>query len=274
MDERDRYADIDGRRVHWREWGDESAPPLVLLHGSWLAAAFYDAIARELGAERRVYALDQRGHGETDHADDYSWPLWVEDIASFADDRNLERFDLVGHSMGADNALRFAGTHPERVRRLVLLEGGFGPWTSPEADHFWTTAFHLAPADGFLNVETYIDHVCELFPRSDRTVVAETGRHFVQESDGRWRWPHPADMAFLSRADPTPEEEATRRAAVTAPTLVVQAEHSELFVGDTYQRVAEELPQGRAALLPGAGHNLQWENVDGTVELITDFLTE
>jgi pimeloyl-ACP methyl ester carboxylesterase len=272
MDGHDRHDIIGGRRVHWREWGDPEAEPLVLLHGAWLAAAFYDTFAERLAARRHVLAVDQRGHGETDHAEDYSWPLWLDDIAAFADHVGHGQFDLVGHSGGAYNAGRFAGRYPDRVNRLALLEGGYGPFTSPQQGEYWTTAFRLNPEEGFESLDAYVNLVCELFPRSGRADVWAGANHFEQRPDGRWHWPHPADVNILTQVDPDADEERDLQRAITAPTLVVQAEASELFVGDAYAALADSLVDGRAVLLPDAGHNLQWENVAGSTELILGFL--
>ena len=272
VDRHDQHDLIGGRRVHWREWGDAAAEPLVFLHGAWVAAAFYDTFSERFGATRHVFALDQRGHGETDHAPNYSWPLWLEDLAAFTDHVGVGHFDLVGHSMGAGHAVRFAGRYPSRVRRLVLLEGGFGPFTSPQQDEFWSKAFRLVPENGFESLDAYIDLVCELFPRSGRADVRSAAAHFEQRPDGRWQWPFPADFNWLTQTDPTADEERGLHRAITARTLVVQASASELFIGDAYAEFAASLADGQSVLLPDAGHNLQWENVAGSTELILDFL--
>ncbi|MEY2422275.1 MAG: hypothetical protein QOI95_2342 [Acidimicrobiaceae bacterium] len=272
----DRHDVIGDRPVHWREWRDAPSEPLVFLHGSWLAAAFYDTFCERLAAARRVLAMDQRGHGESGHADDYAWPRWIDDVVAFADHAGIDRFDLVGHSMGAGNAVRFAGSHPARVRRLVLLEGGFGPINSPQQGDYWATAFRLNPEDGFDTPAAYVDLVCELFPRANPVDVRAGAAHFTQRPDGRWHWPFPADFTNLltRRTEPTVDGERELRSAITAPTLIVRAAESELFVGDTYAEVAGSLADGHAALLPDAGHNLQWENVNGSTELIVNFLLD
>jgi hypothetical protein len=102
----DRYCTLNGLRFHYQQWGDPSAPPLVLLHGVLGSAVVYDAIAARLANTRFVLVLDQRGHGQSDRASDYSWPRWVEDLSAFWELLGLGNVDLVGHSMGAHNAAR------------------------------------------------------------------------------------------------------------------------------------------------------------------------
>ena len=79
-------------------------------------------------------------------------------------------------------------------------------------------------------------------------------------------------MLAADPAEPTPEELLDLEAAVTCPALVVRAQLSELFVGDSYMRLAERLTDGTAAELPGSGHMIQWENVPGLTQMVNDFL--
>src|ERR1700745_1217749 len=119
MQPRDRYLRLGGLRFHYREWGEPTSPPLVVLHGILAEAHTYDGLCRGLSRTRHVFALDQRGHGETEHAEDYSWPQWVEDGAAFSAALSLAPFDLVAHSTGANIAARFAGKNPSLLCHLV-----------------------------------------------------------------------------------------------------------------------------------------------------------
>src|SRR5262245_38533230 len=104
---------------HVRAHGRATAQPLVFLHGVLAAAISYEVLCRSLATGRRVITIDQRGHGESDHSSDYCWERFVEDITLITDALGLtESFDLVGHSMGAGHAARFAALHPERVNRI------------------------------------------------------------------------------------------------------------------------------------------------------------
>ena len=266
----DGYVELDAKRFHYREYGEPSAPPLVFLHGVLVAAVTYDVLLSELAQTRHVYALDQRGHGESARVDDYSWTRFVDDLDAFWEALDIGNADLVGHSMGAHHAARFAGRFPDRVRSLVLVDGGFGPWTNPEANTYWATVAELAPPDGFATFDDYVDTVVKLFPRSDRSIVERGRPWFVQDDDGRWTWPHLGDLAVAAGELPTADEEHALRGAVTCPVTVVRCEHSELFVGDKFRAVADEYRNGRAVVHRDAGHNVMWENVPGLVSLVTD----
>ena len=97
---RDETLTLNGLRFHYRDWGNPQASPLVLLHGYTSHARSWDTIARRLADRFRVLALDQRGHGESEHAADYDEQRLLEDLAAFVDALGLATFAPVGFSIG------------------------------------------------------------------------------------------------------------------------------------------------------------------------------
>ena len=109
-----------GPRLAYRVWGTPGAPPLVLLHGLGEGGADWDGVAPAFARHYRVYAPDLRGHGRSDRPGDYSVELMEADVLGFLDALQLDRVDLIGHSMGGLVGYLLAGDHPGRVRRLIL----------------------------------------------------------------------------------------------------------------------------------------------------------
>ena len=114
-----------GLRLNVCEWGDVSSPPLVLLHGVRDHARSWDFIAAALADRFRVLAPDLRGHGDSAHAGGGFYPseAYVFDLAELVLSQSLAPVILVGHSLGGNVALRYAGTFPETVARVVAIEG-------------------------------------------------------------------------------------------------------------------------------------------------------
>ena len=111
--------------LHFVEWGEEGAEPVILVHGFRDHCRAWDRVARELAGHYHLYALDLRGHGDSDWSNGgtYSLDDFLYDLHRFVESRDLRRFAVIAHSMGAAVSLNYAGLFPERVRTLVAVEG-------------------------------------------------------------------------------------------------------------------------------------------------------
>jgi 3-oxoadipate enol-lactonase len=116
----DCLIEVAGIRLAYRVWGSPGAPPLVLLHGLGEGAADWVGVAPAFARQHRVYAPDLRGHRRSDRPGDYSVELMEADVRGFLDALELDRVDLIGHSMGGLVGYLLAGDYPERVGRLIL----------------------------------------------------------------------------------------------------------------------------------------------------------
>lgn len=120
MDIVDQTIVLGGLTFHYREAGSPSGMPLILLHALGRDARDWDEIMRALADHAHLFALDQRGHGESARPDAYSFQAMRGDLEAFADALSLPRLNLAGHSMGGTVAYLFAEQWPERVARLVI----------------------------------------------------------------------------------------------------------------------------------------------------------
>ena len=125
------HIDLGGLSFHYTDWGGDG-PPLVMLHGLSGHARTWDHTAAALSDRYRVLALDQRGHGDTDWAPQYGIGLMAADLLAFMDALQLREVTLMGLSMGGLVSFVFAAAHPERVRRLMVLD--IGPEIAPARD--------------------------------------------------------------------------------------------------------------------------------------------
>lgn len=121
----DEYVDVNGLRMHYREWGG-SGDLIVLLHGLASNCRFWDLAAPFLTRNFKVVALDQRGHGSSDKpVDGYDFATVADDLLGFLQAIDAERPLIVGHSWGGNVALELAARHPAVPRALCLVDGGF-----------------------------------------------------------------------------------------------------------------------------------------------------
>src|SRR3989442_5421475 len=171
----DRTVILQGQRFHYTEWGEATAPALVLPRGVPGHARTWDDEAGALASRYRVLALDQRGHGDSDPAanGDYTVAAMAGDLAAFADTLELARLSIVGLSMGGRVAIAFGGQHRSRVDRLVVVD--IGPDISEAGRGRGGTP--LAPAPG-------------VFPSLQEGIALRRAAH-PRPTEGRVRPPVP-----------------------------------------------------------------------------------
>ena len=110
-------------RLHYVDWGNPTAPPLLLIHGGRDHCRNWDWVARELRGEFHIIAPDLRGHGDSafSPSGDYSMNAFLYDITQLIHQQHLAPVNIVAHSMGGSIALRYAGVYPETVSKLVAM---------------------------------------------------------------------------------------------------------------------------------------------------------
>jgi pimeloyl-ACP methyl ester carboxylesterase len=120
-----------GLKLHYLDWGNESAPPLLLVHGMRDHARSWDWVARALRNEWHVIAPDLRGHGDSEWSADgaYLTAYYLLDFTRLVNELGYEQVSVVAHSLGGNPAARFAALFPQRVRKMVLVDA-MGP-TAP-----------------------------------------------------------------------------------------------------------------------------------------------
>jgi len=256
----------NGLRFHYLDWGTTGKLPVVFLHGGALNAHTYDLVCLALRADYHCIALDQRGHGDSEWSPilDYRPETQAADILGVADALGLDRFLLVGQSMGGINALHFAAAHPERLAGLVVID------TGPELSRDGARPiqeFVAATTQERDSVADFVEDALRLNPRRDRKLLLRSLRHNLrQTAAGKWVWkwdPRPRLAAPNISADAI----AARRErlwilvrAIPCPTLVVRGAESEIFTEEQAAKFVDVLSNGRFARVERAGHNVQGDN--------------
>ena len=120
-------------KLSFWDWGQDNKPTMIVVHGGLDHARNWDWVARDLRKDYHVYAVDLRGHGNSSWAPGASYSIGehVLDLSALADIINDFPIYLVGHSLGGFIVLHYAGVYPERVRKVVAIEGLGPPPTHP-----------------------------------------------------------------------------------------------------------------------------------------------
>ncbi len=135
-------------KLHYVDWGNHDKPPLLLIHGGRDHARNWDWVALDLRRDYHVIAPDLRGHGDSQWAigSSYSMVDYTLDVAQLLDALKLWPVTIIGHSLGGAIALQYTGTFPERVKKVVAIEGlGPPPALAGPAAHNTTASAALMP---------------------------------------------------------------------------------------------------------------------------------
>jgi len=270
----DRTVALQGLCFHYTEWGPPAAPAAILLHGITGHARTWDDEARLLAGRYRVLALDQRGHGDSDPAldGDYSDAALLGDLEAFVDALGLARVTLVALSLGGRVAINYAGRHPDRVERLVVVD--IGPDIAPGGRARVGGLMAGAPE----RFET-LDEVVA-YQRANNSLYAEAmlrhrAQHAVRALAGggfTWKYDRALREAIRRGRLRAPADLWPQWRAIGCPTLLVRGAASDILTDEIAKRMLEALPAARLAVVPGAGHTVPGDQPAVFQALLREFL--
>lgn len=258
-----------GLRLHYLDWGGGPEPAIVFLHGGGLNAHTWDVVCDVLHDDGRCLALDLRGHGDSEwHPDgDYALESYVTDLGAAVDALGLDRFLLVGMSLGGVVGLAYAARHSARLTGLVLVDTG--PGGSRPAGRRRLGAFMTGPEE-FASIDEIIDRALAFNPRRSRERLQRTLRNNLRQTErGTWTWKYDPRFRGLGQDTVISEETIDRRieersrllwvaaGQVTVPTLIVRGGQSDMFHDEDAERGAAAFPDGRWVRVDGASHTVQ-----------------
>jgi pimeloyl-ACP methyl ester carboxylesterase len=243
---------------------------MLALHG-WLDnAASFDRLAPLLTG-CHLFSLDSAGHGSSDpRPPGAAYNVWQEvgDVLDVADRLGWERFDLIGHSRGAAVAVLLAGAFPDRVEKLVLLEGGVPILGRPEeapADlaRGITQLRELSGKTGrlFATEAAAIEERANGFSKVSLDAAAVLARRSLRKVEGGYRWHQDQRLKASSELRLTAEQMRAFIGAVTAPVLTILAEQSFFSARREYLELLELFAEGTTIRLPG-GHHFHMEGAE------------
>jgi pimeloyl-ACP methyl ester carboxylesterase len=271
---------IGQQRLAARAWGSSAGEPTLAVHG-WLDnAASFECLAPLL-PELQLVALDLPGHGRSEHRPPeavHHFLDWVPELAAAADALGWQRFSLIGHSMGAGIASLTPAAFPERVRRVVLLEGA-GPLAAPAeaAPAQLRRALEdegklaAAPARVFPDLASAI-----AARRRDSDLDEEAARLLVARGtaavDGGVRFRHDPRLKTRSRLRFTEEQVLAFLRAIPCPVLAVRARQGWPFPEEEVRARLAVIPDLQVAEVEG-GHHVHMTNPERVAPLLRAFFS-
>lgn len=267
--------------LHVLEWSTEGVP-MVLLHGHGNEAHLWDDFVPAVAEHYRVLAVDQRGHGDSDWDPEgrYHPEDMADDLERILDHFGIERFVLIGFSMGGRVATVFAGRHPERLAGLVLVDIG------PELDARGTSRIGKEMSEQRAPVFTSVDEYARLlslnYPAGQPAALQRMAKYALKQRDDdlfelkmdpKLRGDRPDDEAAKKAEEAFIQQQWDALAKVPCPTLVVRGAASDILAPDTADKMVDEVLQnGRLEVVPQAAHSVATDNPEGFERAVCSFV--
>ena len=273
-------------RLNYVDWGNEKAPPLILLHGGRDHCRNWDWVAQRLRDDWHIIAPDLRGHGDSQWADagGYGIDGFIYDLSQLIHQQNLAPVTIIAHSMGGNIALRYTGVFPETVRRLVAIEG-LGPSPAMEAEmakktiaermQGWVGASRKL-AGRMPRRYASLEDAYARMREENAHLSAEQALHLTQHGvrqneDGTYSWKFDNYIRAWPPYDMTRDDIRSLWARITCPTLLVYGSESWASNPETDGRVAH-FSNAKVAVIQGAGHWVHHDKLDDFMGAVVPFL--
>ncbi len=281
-------------RLHYVDWGNPQAPPLILLHGGRDHCRNWDWVAADLRRDYHVIAPDLRGHGDSawSASGHYAMANYVYDLAQLIHQQNLAPVTIIAHSLGGNIALRYTGIYPGNVRRIVAIEGlGPGPGQQVPSDskpgagdkpigermRLWIDA-NRANAGRQPRRYPTMESAYARMQEENRHLTPDQARHLTQygvnqNEDGTYSWKFDHYVRLWPPYDMTRQEIADLWGAILCPTLLVYGVESWATNPAQDGRLAF-FNNARVLAMQKAGHWVHHDQLDHFLGQVRGFLAE
>jgi pimeloyl-ACP methyl ester carboxylesterase len=286
---RQRWVETNGVRLAVHEWGDATAPPLLMAHGGFDFARTFDVFAPLVAAEGwRVVSWDHRGHGDSGHTHLYSWEADARDLIAVADSVTRGPLPAVGHSKGGSMLIQVAQALPHRFTHVVAIDGLPSRRPPPDVAEHERTRMMAAEVSSWLDHrhnaaelvrkpgtrEELARRRARMNPRlSHEWLYYLTGVGARRDPDG-WRWKIDASMRMGGFGPWRSQWAVDRLPGFPAPLLgILGTEHEEMGWGVGPDDLRPYLPSdAQLTVVPSVGHFIHIERPHETARLVLDFL--
>lgn len=274
------FVVVEGRQVHYLEWGRAGAPAVLCLHGGGQTAYMFEELGAALVDRYHVLAPDLPNHGDSDSLEGgFGASAIAATMPPLLDAFGLDPVDLVGASLGGMTALVLAASGAVTVRSISLIDVGH----QLEPEGVRKIVDFMSAHESFGSLEEAAAEIARYLPQRKNVRPESLTRNLRQRADGRWVWKHAFGRRFREiepgehPADNLDELLADVRAAIPrvhCPVLVLRGERSDVLSDQGAEAAVEALPNARLEIVERAGHLAAGDNPHSTVNLIASFLDE
>ena len=259
----EKVFDSRGLALAAKEWGRPGSLPVIALHG-WLDnAASFDRLLSHM-TDVHVLAMDSAGHGMSDfRSPDSGYDIWqdIADVLAIADQMGWDQFTLLGHSRGAIIAALTAGTAPQRIRHLAMIDGHVPvPVENHNAARQMAKSirdqrrFGASSPSFFPSFERAVTARADGFLTLERDAAAVLAKRGVRQSDRGFYWHNDQRLKAASTIKLTREHIESFLTAIEAPTLLIHAQDSVFTADDQQAELFAWISRLKVIDMPGSHH--------------------
>ena len=244
-----------------------SGKPLLILHGFLGMSDNWKSLGVQFASDGfQVHLLDLRNHGRSFHSDEFSYGLMVQDVYDYCKTNNLEKINIIGHSMGGKTAMLFAVTYPEMIEKLIVAD--IGPKFYPQ--------HHQTILEGL--------NAVDFSKKPSRNEVEEIVSHYITDFGTRQfllkslYWQEPGQLAFrfnLAVFNKKIEEigkSLPENAIYNKPTLFIRGGNSNYILDTDLVNINQHFPNSKIETISNTGHWLHAENPEVFYKMTRSFL--
>lgn len=251
-------------QLNFRKGGE--GPPLVILHGIFGSGENWLTVSKQFMPHFEVYLVDQRNHGRSPHYESFSYDILVEDLHDFSQSQGLEKFYLIGHSMGGKVAMKFAERYPDKLEKLVVVD------IAPR----YYSPHHQQIMEGFQSVDllrmktrTEADEaMARIIPEWD--VRQFLLKNLYRDDNGNFAWR--INLPVLEKAVETIGEAFSPLQKVAIPTLFVKGANSKYISDKDVSDINKLFKNSQLVTIENAGHWVQAEQPEAFSKAVLSFL--
>ena len=272
-------------KLHYVDWGNSDKPPMLLIHGGRDHARNWDWVAQRLRHSYHIIAPDLRGHGDSEWARGSQYALvdYVLDIAQLLEQLQLFPIIIIGHSLGGAIACQYSGVYPQRVKRLVAIEG-----LGPPIEQLRRGPAYQRMQDWISQMRTFagrhprrydsLETAVQRMQEANKHLSAEQARHLTlhgiyRNEDGTYAWKFDNYVRAHSPYEFNMDEARSIWQRITCPTLLLRG--TESWASDPMQDSrASAFQSVQCVNIARAGHWVHHDQLEQFLNVVHTFLAE
>ena len=252
------------QHLNYKSFG--SGDTIIIMHGLLGMLDNWQSFAKKLSEGYRVLTLDLRNHGKSFHANQMTYELMSEDLNRFLIHREIDRADIMGHSMGGKVAMQFALQYPEKTEKLIVAD--IAPRAYPGGHETIFEALLTANPENAEKRSDIEKHLLKFIP--DKSIVLFLMKNLSRSKNGGFRWK--ANIGALADNYPHILAAIESDRSFKGKSLFLKGGKSHYIDEKSTGEMEKLFPENRLVEIPGAGHWIHAESPVETLRATVEFL--